>query len=145
MYQAKADFYARKGVDRRGQHEAHKALCALYIKILKINLTEDSYVIVNMDTEEQKEEKGFSDKISEWLMGFGKSGCVHSDDLEEYLAKTDLAYMRDYFDQNKTSLTIMYRRKYEDGFKQVMLEMIPTNEYTRENQSLFLYVKNIDQ
>lgn len=39
---------------------------------------------------------------------------------------------------------IQYRRKYEDGFKRVMMEIIPASDYATDNQSLFLYVKNID-
>lgn len=144
MYDEKEQFYAHKGVDRRGQHEAHKVLCSLYTKILKINITQDSFVVVNMDEEEQTKEKGYSMHISRWLEGFGKSGCVHSDDLEEYLSKTNIQYMRGYFRRKKTSLTVLYRRRYDDGFKQVMMEIIPAKDYSDENQSLYLYVKNID-
>lgn len=145
MYDAKTAHYKKIGVDRRGQQEAHKALCDLYTKILKINITDDTYLIVNMDTDEQTEEMGFSDKISEWLLSFGKKGNVHPEDLQEYLKLTDLQYMREYFLSDKTSLNIFYRRKYETGFKQVMMEIIPANDYSADNQSLYLYVKNIDR
>lgn len=145
MYEAKSLHYRKKGVDRRGQKDAHTALCALYTKILKINISDDSYQIVNMDESEQTDEKGFSEKISAWLKLFGEKGQVHPDDLEEYLAKTDIAYMEEYFSTGKTSLHVFYRRKFEDGFKQVMMEMIPANDYSDENHSFFLYVKNIDK
>lgn len=144
MYKAKADYYSRKGIDRRGQAAAHKALCDLYTKILKINLTEDTYSIVNMDISEQTREKGFTDTISGWLSGFGKSGQVHSDDLSMYLEKTDVNYLKEYFKSGKSSISIMYRRKYDDGFKQVAMEMIKADDYKESNQNLFLYVKNID-
>ncbi len=144
MYQAKSAYYSKKGVDRRGQAAANTALCNLYTKILKINITEDSYTIVNMDKSEQTSDKGFADTISAWLTGFGKSGQVHKDDLEGYLKKTDLAYLSEYFKEGKTSISIQYRRKYADGYKQVAMDMIPANDYTDENQTLFLYVKNID-
>ena len=144
MYQAKAAYYARKGIDRRGQAAANTALCNLYTKILKINITDDTYSIVNMDLSEQTSEKGFADTISAWLTGFGKSGQVHEDDLEEYLNKTDLGYLSKYFKEGKTSISIQYRRKYGDIFKQVAMDMIPANDYSDENQTLFLYVKNID-
>lgn len=144
MYKTKSEHYRKQGVDRRGQQDAHKALCELYTKILRINLTEDSYQIVNMDISEQTKEKGFSDKISDWLYSFGKSGQVHPDDVENYLNMTELNYMKNYFMGHKTSLQIFYRRKYENGFKKVMMEIIPTEDYSDENQSLFLYVKNID-
>ena len=64
MYQAKSAYYAKKGIDRRGQAAANTALCNLYTKILKINITEDTYSIVNMDVSEQTAEKGFASTIS---------------------------------------------------------------------------------
>ncbi|MBQ0042952.1 MAG: hypothetical protein KBS85_06520 [Lachnospiraceae bacterium] len=82
--------------------------------------------------------------ISGWLTGFGKSGQVHQDDLEGYLQKTDLEFLSNYFKESKTSISIQYRRKYADGFKQVAMDMIPADDYSTENQTLFLYVKNID-
>lgn len=144
MYKAKSAYYSRKGVDRRGQVAANTALCNLYTKILKINITEDTYNIVNMDVSEQTEDKGFADTISGWLSGFGKSGQVHEDDLNEYLEKTDLNYLRKYFNEGKSFISIQYRRKYSDGFKQVAMDMIPADDYSAKNQTLFLYVKNID-
>lgn len=144
MYDAKSAYYAKKGVDRKGQAAANTALCNLYTKILKINITDDTYAIVNMDASEQTTEKGFADTISAWLTDFGKSGQVHKDDLDNYLQKTDLEYLRNYFNSGKTSISIQYRRKYSDGFKQVAMDMIPANDYSDDNQTLFLYVKNID-
>lgn len=145
MYEEKALYYQKKGIDRRGQKDAHAALCALYTKILKINLTDDSYSIVNMDESEQVAEKGFSDKISSWLYNFGTSGQVHEDDLSEYLKRTNSNYIIDYFDHSKTSLHIFYRRKYEDGYKQVLMEIIPAKDYSDTNKSFYLYVKDIDR
>lgn len=144
MYKSKEEYYSENGVDRRGQAAAHKALCNLYTKILKINLTADTYAIVNMDVSEQNAEKGFADSISGWLHGFGRSGQVHEDDLDEYLKKTDLNYLKEYFSSGKASLSIFYRRKYGDEFKQVAMEMIHADDYSDTNQTLYLYVKNID-
>lgn len=145
MYESKDAYYKHEGFDRRGQKDAHKALCELYTKILKINITNDTYQIVNMDSGEQVKEMGFSDKISEWLENFGKMGLVHPDDLSEYLKTTNIHYMRDYFEGNKTSLHVFYRRRFGDDYKQVMMELIPANDYKNDSQSLFLYVKNIDR
>jgi len=97
-----------------------------------------------MDVSEKTSEKGFADTISGWLTGFGKSGQVHEDDLDGYLKKTDLEYLRKYFNEGKTSISIQYRRKYSDGFKLVAMDKIPADDYSSENQTIFLYVKNID-
>lgn len=144
MYKHKSEYYKKKGVDRRGQRDAHIALCALYTKILRINITEDSFQIVNMDINEKSSQKGYSEHISEWLHSFGKAGMVHPDDLADYLRQTSLDYIKEYFASNKTSQHILYRRKIDQSFKQVMMEIIPANDYTPENQSFYLYVKNID-
>jgi len=145
MYEAKSAYYKKQGVDRRGQQDAHKALCALYTKILKINISDDTYQIVNMNDSEQTLEKGFSNKISEWLSEFGKSGQVHPDDLDEYLKMTDLQYMKEYFGGNKTSLHIFYRRKYDNEYKQVLMEIIPADDFAVNDMNLFLYVKSIEK
>lgn len=145
LYSSKAAFYKQKGMDRRGQFEAHVALCNLYTKILKVNLTNDTYQIVNMDTDEQKDDKGYANTISDWLIGCGKTGQVHKDDLDEYLQKTNIDYLREYFKKENKSISIFYRRKYVNGYKQVVMEMIPTGNYENNNQELFLYVKSIDK
>ncbi len=145
MYADKTRYYQRKGVDRRGQRDAHVALCALYTKILKINVTDDTYQIVNMFDDEKTKDKGFTDKISTWLSEFGTSGQVHPDDLEDYLAKTSIEYISSYFKRNQKSLCIFYRRKYDNDYKKVMMEIIPANDYSDKSQNLFLYVKNIEQ
>ncbi|MCR5187436.1 MAG: sensor domain-containing diguanylate cyclase [Treponema sp.] len=144
MYEAKSEHYIKTGKDRRGPLDAQKALCQLYTKILKINISEDSYQIINMDMSEQSPEKGFADKLSAWFSSFAKSGLVHPDDLQEYQNKTDLQFLRAYFTDNHADLRIFYRRKYDQDYKQVMMEIIPTKDYSQSNQSLYLYVKQID-
>lgn len=145
MYENKSRYYQERGIDRRGQRDAHVALCALYTKILKINITDDTYQIINMNADEKTKEKGFADKISSWLYEFGTSGQVHPEDLDKYLEKTTLQYISDHFRREKTSLCIFYRRKYGDEYKRVMMEMIPANDYSDKSQSLFLYVKDIEE
>lgn len=145
MYEDKEAYYKKMGVDRRGQHEAHTALCNLYTKILRIDLTQNKYQIVNMDENEQTEEMGFADSFSKWMIGFGKSGQVYEEDLEGYMKETDIGYLRDYFKQGKKSISIFYRRKIGDEYRKVVMEMIPTSAYSDDNQEVFLYVKSIDR
>lgn len=146
MYLAKRLHYTANGVDRRKQQQdAYKALCALYTKILMINVIEDKYSIISMDENEQTKEMGFSEGIFDWLEGFARSGQVHKDDLEKYLSKTNKDYLIDYFKHDKTSLSFTYKRKIGDEFKLVEMEIVPTENYSVDNQSLFLYVKNIDK
>lgn len=145
MYENKTKYYQKKGVDRRGQRDAHVALCALYTKVLKVNVSKDTFQIVNADHDELTAEKGYADTLSAWIDGFAKSGGVHPDDLDEYYAKANIQYVSEYFRQNNSLLRITYRRKYEDGYRKVMMEMIPAGAtYSDTNQNLFLYVKEVE-
>lgn len=143
MYKSKAEYYSNKGIDRRGQAEAFSVMCKMYKKILKINLTKDMFQIFTMDNTEKNEDMGFSSKISEWLEGFAKTGQVHPDDLEEYLQKTNITYLKNYFENGNILLDISYKRKCQEGFINCMMEITPAGDYSSTNQSLFLYVKLI--
>lgn len=149
MYEAKSLYYRSMGTDRRGQMAAHIALCASYTKILKVNLTKDTYQIVNMDAAEQTEAKGFAPTISGWLEGFARSGYVHEEDVANFLELTNLEHMREHFRNNRVSLGVLYRRRFDDKgrtlWKEVFMELIPSEDYSDEDQNLYLYVKCLEK
>lgn len=145
MYQNKASFYARTGVDRRGQQAAYDAICKSYKKILKVNLTTDSFSIIQMDYEEQKDTFGYNEKISKWLHDFATSGLVHVDDIQNYLRNTNMDYLRNFFKTDDSEICFYYRRKLGDEFKRCMMQVIRADEYSDENQIVFLYVKSMQR
>lgn len=146
MYADKSRYYASKGVDRRGQNNAYRVLLRTrYTKILEINITDDRFTVIEMFDNEQRSDKGYSESIFEWFSGFAKSGQVHPDDREDFLSKTSPDYMCSFFKSGNRLLELTYRRKYGDDFKPAIMEIIPTNEYTDDNQSLYLYVKNVGE
>ena len=129
MYRAKEEFYSTHGIDRRAQAEALRSMCKLYKKILKINITRDSYEIISMDPKEKIDSMGFSGKISEWFRDFGCSGQVHKDDLENYLRNTSIDYLRDTFSRGRMSVCIPYRRRTDFGFTSCIMEILPRVSY----------------
>ena len=145
MYENKTKYYQKRGIDRRGQRDAHVALCALYTKILKINVFEDTYQIVNMDVDEKTQQMGFAPEISTWLINFGTTGQVHPDDLGDYLVKTKLDNIKEHFAGSRAPYRVFYRRMIDGGYKQAMMEIIPASDYKVDAQNLFLYVKNIER
>lgn len=78
-------------------------------------------------------------------LGHGTPGQIHKDDVEEYLSKTQLQFMRKHFNSGAKELSIQYKRLIGNDFKKVLLEIKPSREYSEDNQSCFLYVKNIDK
>lgn len=147
MYEAKQNYYANKGIDRRGQHIAYEALCASYEKILKVNLSDDSYKIITMEEEEHNAFHGFSDKASEWFYKFAEAGDIHPDDVNMFEKHTAIEHLRSVFASGKNLTGIAYRRKivHREGWHQVLMEMVRAEDYSEDNQSVYLYVKALDK
>lgn len=125
---------------------ALKALYETYLKILKINISEDTFDIIKVEDSELTEERGYSrNKISEWLIYFADCEQIHPEDLIEFRKYTDLDAMRSYFADGGDRLSIRYRRLDEDGaYNWVMMELLKSKEYTDEQQILYLYIKAIN-
>lgn len=142
MYSEKKLYYLNKGIDRRGQQIAYLALRAMYIKILKICLNEDKYYIINAN--EHEIDISDTGKLSVWLKEFVKLGMIHPDDIDEFSKKTDIEYMRNYFWHNDSKLKIVYRRKNGETYIKALMEIIKAENYSDNNQLLYLYVKELD-
>ncbi len=57
MYEEKAMYYKKNGVDRQGQPASYVALYRLYTQILRINLEKDRYKIINWEETKNKRNK----------------------------------------------------------------------------------------
>lgn len=146
MYEAKAAFYAGRGrnVDRRNMQAAYDVICNFYTKVLRVNLTEDSFSVIRMEDSENTTEKGYDERISKWLYNFAVSGQVYAEDAEEYKRRTSLEYLREYFEKEDEVYRIFYRRYIGGGLHKVMMEIVPAKEYAVTNQIVYLYVKELD-
>lgn len=145
MYNYKEEFYRRKGIDRRGQQDAYAAICNTYTKILKVNLTKNTYAIIQMSLDEKRVQDGFSEGIYEWLTGFAQSGRIHPDDVEHYLSQTSEKNLTEFFKAGNTCFALYYSRMIAGEFKKALMEIVPASEYTDENQVVYIYVKDIDR
>lgn len=143
MYKDKNDFYRRKGIDRRGQLVAYNAICASYSKIVKLNLTYDKHTIICMDDAERTAFAGYSSKTTEWSQGFAYFG-VHKDDQEKFLANTNGDFLKQYFADGHEKLQFTYKRNFNGIFKKASMEIVRAEDYKYDNQSLYVFVKDID-
>lgn len=121
--------------------DAVSTLSVMYCKILKINLTTDKFKVVRLD-ENERETVCYSG-ISEWLRSFSESGKIFCHDIEIYQQFTDIDHLKDYFKKSRRKISCRYRFKITDDFHWVQLDLVPSIEYTDENQVLILYVKDI--
>lgn len=125
--------------------DALSTLSALYIKILKINLTTDSYDIVKTEECEREQLKGRISGISQWWKSFEEAGNVHEDDIETYRSFTDVERLKTIFKENRSKLSCRYRRNSPFGYRWVQMDLVPSIEYTDDNQVLILYVKDVHE
>lgn len=143
MYKDKNAFYKRMGIDRRGHQVAYEAICASYNKIVKINLTYDTHTIVSMDPIERNAFAGYSSKSTEWSQGFAYFG-VHKEDQAKFLQFTDGDFLKAYFAEGNEKLQFTYKRNFNGTFKKASLEIVRAEDYKDDNQSLYVFVKDID-
>lgn len=137
--------WKRSSQDSKAMEDALRMLSVLFHKIMKINLTKNSYEIIKIYEAEKKEMEGMSLKLSTWLQEFGLEGNVHKQELEGYLKFCDLDNLKKQFKQNRDCKSYRYRRKIGNQFRWVMLELLPSVEYTDEDQVLMLYVRDIHE
>ena len=145
MYENKEEYYRlRPGGDRRAQRGAYDVIFQSYLKVLRVNLSDDTYSIIKTNESEINKEKGFDKhSISEWLQNFAKTGQIHKDDMEMYLFKTSLDNLREHFLKSKETFVLKYRRKVGNEYKDVLMEILAGKDFSEEKMDVFLYVKNI--
>lgn len=99
--------------------DLHRYLDLYYLKIIHIDLADDSFKIVLMSENEPKPE---TDNIREWFSSFLLT-YVHPDDRQLFQENT----IKDLFYQamENESINFTYRRKAGDDYELVRLIFIP--------------------
>lgn len=129
--------------DHHMLEDSLRILSTIFHKILKVNLTTDSFVIIKDYDNEMDIKAGFNEKISVWLKQFALSGNVHEEDRSAYLKFSDIDLLRDHFRHSKEYLRCRYRRRTGGSFRWVSMELVPSIEYSDDNQVLMLYIRDI--
>lgn len=145
MYEEKTLYYRKKGIDRKGLNEAHVALVRLYSKVLKFNIDEDSFSVINIERIEENERYAHSEKFSDWLNNSLNAGLVYKDDEDSFKASMNYDYIREYFKAGKDKLSVFYRRNCDGVFKQYLLEIVKSCEYSENYHSFYLFAKQIEK
>lgn len=114
-----------------------------YHKIFKGNLTVDRYEIVKIPEEEKSIPPYNAVRISEWLGMLADDGYIHSEDVEKFRNFVKLSNMKAALRAGKNMLTCNYRRRAGDEYRWNTLEVIPDAEYSDDNQSVMIYVKDM--
>ena len=142
MYSDKAKYYSNQGYDRRSQQQAFYSISKSYTKIIKVNLIDETQEIIHMDYKEEVLDDSMSETISSWWKNFIKNGYIYKDDIKTFESVADIDMLRAHFAESDSIIRARYRRKYEDGFAYVNMEIIPSTDIkTAANKYVYICIK----
>ena len=120
-------------------------ISSLYDKLIRINLTNNTYEPVVVDADEQERLVGGVINMYEWWAGYSKDGNIASDDMGAFGTLTKNGSLQKRFAEDPTPISFRYRRKVNDEFRWVQLEIAPSVEYSEENQIMLLSLKDVHE
>lgn len=110
-----------------------------YYKILRVNLTTDTYeVILTRSNEKLSDNKS----LSSWMKEFAENGGVAPEDKNMFIAHSDLEFLRSHVVNGE--YWFKYRHKSGDGYFEAACILLPSINYTDDNQECILFVKELE-
>ena len=120
-------------------------ISSLYDKLIRINLSNNTYEPVIVDADEQERLVGGVINMYEWWAGYSKDGNIASEDMSAFGTLTKSGSLQKRFAEDPTPVSFRYRRKVGDEFRWVQLQISPSVEYSEENQIMLLSLKDVHE
>lgn len=122
-------------------------ISSLYDKLIRINLTNNTYEPVIVDDDDQDRLVGGVINMHEWWAEYSNSGNISSEDMSAFSALTKSGSLQKRFAEDHTPISFRYRRKVGvgDEFRWVQLEIAPSVEYSEDNQIMLLSLKDVHE
>ena len=97
-------------------------ISSLYNKLIRINLSNNTYEPVIVDTDEQERLVGGVINMFEWWAGYSKDGNIAAEDMDAFSTLTKTGSLKTRFAEDPTPVNFRYRRKINGEFRWVQLE-----------------------
>ena len=120
-------------------------ISSLYDKLIRINLTNNTYEPVIVDADEQERLVGGVINMYEWWAGYSQNGNIASEDMGAFSTLTKTGSLQKRFAEDPTPVNFRYRRKVNGEFRWVQLELSPSVEYSEENQVYLLSLRDVHE
>ncbi len=123
--------------------EAVSQISICYYKILKVNLTTGVYepvYVKNAEWDLLPEEKTYL--IANWFQLFIDYEYIHPDDVKHFEENANLYALKTLMRFTSHDSSIHYRRKMNDTYKPVCMEIIKCADYTSDHQNILLCVRD---
>lgn len=118
---------------------------ALYDKLIRINLSNNTYEPVLIDADEQDQLVGGVINIAQWWSGYSQNGNIAAEDMGVFNTLIRDGSLQRHFARSTNPICLRYRRKVGDAFRWAKLEIAPSVEYSDDNQVLLLSIKDIHE
>ena len=142
LYSEKARFYEKQGVDKRGQSEALQALSNIYLRILRIDLNDESFKFILGSPEDFARYGEEGRTIGYYIKNLYES-LIYPPDLANLKKYTDYGFLKDFFDQKRNYFRFVYRKEEEGYCSRYSIEYVPSPNYSKSNRVLYVYFKRI--
>ena len=120
-------------------------ISSLYDKLLRINLSNNTYEPVIADSDELGQLVGGVINIYEWWADYSQSGNIATEDMDAFCTLTKTGSLQKRFAEDPTPVNFRYRRRVNDEFRWVQLQLAPSVEYSEENQVMLLSLKDVHE
>ena len=120
-------------------------ISSLYDKLIRINLSNNTYEPVIVDSDEQERLVGGVINMYEWWAGYSKDGNIAPEDMGAFSTLTKTGSLQKRFAEDPTPVNFRYRRKINGEFRWVQLELTPSVEYSEENQVMLLSLRDVHE
>ena len=120
-------------------------ISSLYNKLLRINLSNNTYEPVIVDADEQEQLVGGVINMYEWWAGYSKDGNIAPEDMGAFSTLTKTGSLQKRFAEDPTPVNFRYRRKVNGEFRWLQLELSPSVEYSEENQVMLLSLRDVHE
>lgn len=115
----------------------------VYHKVLRGNLSTDSFNVVKVDDEEILDMGARLSSLADWFEGVALKGYIYEEDVERYRKFVQIDRLKQELKNGARMLNCIYRYKEGDRFRWHTVEIIPDSDYTDDNQKVMIYVKDI--
>lgn len=116
-----------------------------YMKIIKLDFNTDAYEPIRVpDNEWDNMGLGENKKVSTWFKELAKSPIIHDADKEKFKVFADYDKIKECFLRGEKYPTFVHRRIKGNEYVLAVSVLEPSENYTPDNQEVFLYVVDID-
>lgn len=118
---------------------------ALYDKLIRINLSNNTYEPILVDGDEEGMLVGGVINMKAWWENFLYNDDIVIEDIAEFNRIAGEGVLQKHFAEDPKPLSFRYRRKFGEKFRWMKLEIAPSVEFSEENQVMLLSLKDIHE